>query len=525
MPETTPLLPDHAAPREPTRSPWHLALLSLPLAGLQVAWTVEFSAGSSFLLSLGLTKQLLALVWFAGPLMGICVQPCVGALSDDCRLSWGRRRPYLLGGMAVTVLSMMGLAWVRELAGGGARGAAVVGVYALNFGLNVVEAASRAFITDCAPRHQQEAANGMASRGIAVGSLVGFLAGCLNLATYLPFLGTSHFKVLCAVASALLALSILMSAGLISEADPNERYRSTEKSVGHRLWDTLRGLSPQIRTLFAVQALTCFAFFPVLFYGSVYVAEIYAAPYLRENPHMTPAELDALYEEGTRKGTVALAWNAVVMLISTVLAPALVTPTYDGMDTGSSVVSSSSSGTASGTYNEGPGVLASRDGIRTLRRLPAPRLTLKTAWIASLVLQAAALLAAPFVHSVDAAILLIAVLGYTWALSAWAPFAIIGAETHADPDGDPTHSDTGGGDGEAPMRDRVGAVLGIHNVVVCAAQAASTAVALGVFGALQKPRGQPGDASFAVLFGVSGVAGVLAVCFAGAIWEPGRGSR
>src|SRR5699024_6394263 len=103
--------------------------------------------------------------------------------------------------------------------------AAVLGVYALNFGLNVVEASSHAFITDCAPRHQQEAANGMASRSMAVGSLVGFLTGTVDLTAYLPFLGDSHFKVLCAIASALLSLTVLVSAGFVTEEDPGDRYR------------------------------------------------------------------------------------------------------------------------------------------------------------------------------------------------------------------------------------------------------------------------------------------------------------
>lgn len=530
MPETSPLLPNHSG--EPTRSRWYLILLALPLGGLQAAWSVEFSAGSSYLLSLGLSKQLLALVWFAGPLMGILVQPCVGALSDNCRLPWGRRRPYLLAGMVITVFSMMGLAWVRGLtgsvAGPGVTAAAVLGVYALNFGLNVVEASSHAFITDCAPRHQQEAANGMASRSMAVGSLVGFLTGTIDLTAYLPFLGDSHFKVLCAIASALLGLTVLVSAGFVAEEDPDDRYRvaAAEKPIGKRFWSTICGLSPQIGTLFAVQAFACFSFFPVLFYGSVYVAEIYAAPYLRENPHMTPSELDALYEEGTRKGTVALAWNAAVMLVSTVVAPALVMPTYDRAESGFSALSSSAA--SSETYNEEN--THGRAGVRSLPRLSKLRPTLKRAWIASLILQAAVLLTAPFVHSVDAAIVLVAVLGYTWALSAWAPFVIIGVETHATPSTRPasgassetlTSSLDRSSEVEVSMRDQVGVVLGIHNVVVCTAQAASTAASLGVFGAFQKPRGEPGDESFGLLFGISGAAGVLAVCFAARIQEPG----
>src|SRR5699024_4552409 len=129
------------------------------------------------------------------------------------------------------------------------------------------------------------------------------------------------------------------------------------------------------------------------------------------------------------------------------------------------------------------------DSTRRFSRLKVPPLTLKRAWIASLVLQAAALLSVPLIRSVEAAVVVIAMLGYPWALSAWAPFAIIGAETHAAPNlppfdsAGPTHSTPdvpallnsesldGNGNDSKSMRDRVGAVFGIHNVVVCVAQA------------------------------------------------------
>ena len=537
MRETNPLLPNYNPSHEPTRTQAYLLLLTLPIGGLQTAWSVEFSAGSSYLLTLGIPKPLLAPIWFAGPLMGILVQPYIGALSDACQVRWGRRRPYLLFGTGMTVLSMMGLAWVGELAAGWiVKAAAVVGVYALNCGLNVAEASIRALITDCAPKHQQEAANAMASRIISVGSLAGFLAGSLDLRTYLSFLGDSQFRVLCSLSSITLLVTVLVSAVFVTEEDPRLRSPASEKSVGVRLFSTLKVLSPQIKTLFTVQIFACFAFFPILFYGSVWVAEIYAAPYLKENPGMGKKELDALFEEGTRRGAKALAWNAAVMLFSTVLVPVVVTPTYDARS-GSSTPSSRSSTATSATLN-------ADDNTRRWSRLEIPPLTLKRAWISALVLQAAALLSAPLIRSVEAAIVVIAMLGYTWALNVWAPFAIIGAETHADPclpsdpagsvhSTDPTPgipalldsaSQYENGNEDKSMRNSVGAVFGIHNVVVCIAEAASSVLSLGIFALCHRERGVPGDTSFAVLLGVSGVAGVVAIWFAMGIRDgPGRG--
>ena len=135
-----------------TRSAWWLILLTISIGGLQIAWAVELSNGSPYLLSLGLSKSLMALVWIAGPLSGSLVQPYVGIRSDNCRISWGKRKPFMIGGSIGTIFSLLALAWVREFGRGflgifGADGdsegvktfiiiVAVILVYILDFAIN-----------------------------------------------------------------------------------------------------------------------------------------------------------------------------------------------------------------------------------------------------------------------------------------------------------------------------------------------------------------------------------------------------
>jgi solute carrier family 45 protein 1/2/4 len=135
-----------------TKSAWWLILLTMGIGGLQIAWAVELSNGSPYLLALGLSKSLIALVWIAGPLSGSLVQPYVGILSDNCRISWGKRKPFMISGTGATIISLLILAWVREIVGGflGLFGAdresdsvkdciiilAVIMVYILDFSIN-----------------------------------------------------------------------------------------------------------------------------------------------------------------------------------------------------------------------------------------------------------------------------------------------------------------------------------------------------------------------------------------------------
>ena len=101
-----------------SKSSWYLFLLVLSLGGLQIVWSVELSNGSPYLLSLGMSKSLLAFVWIAGPLSGALVQPYVGIRSDNCRISWGKRKPFMIAGGSATIVALLALAWTREMVAG-----------------------------------------------------------------------------------------------------------------------------------------------------------------------------------------------------------------------------------------------------------------------------------------------------------------------------------------------------------------------------------------------------------------------
>jgi MFS/sugar transport protein len=114
-----------------------------------------------YLLSLGLSKSLMALVWIAGPLSGSLVQPYIGIRSDNSRTPWGKRRPFMIAGGIATIISLLALAWTREFVRGimGIFGAepesravtnsiivvAVLFVYVLDFAINTGETKRQLF--------------------------------------------------------------------------------------------------------------------------------------------------------------------------------------------------------------------------------------------------------------------------------------------------------------------------------------------------------------------------------------------
>lgn len=67
------------------------------------------------LISVGLNKTATALAWLAGPVAGTFAQPYAGLRSDECLLSWGKRRPFILGGGMAIIVSLLSLAWAPDL--------------------------------------------------------------------------------------------------------------------------------------------------------------------------------------------------------------------------------------------------------------------------------------------------------------------------------------------------------------------------------------------------------------------------
>ncbi|PHH53475.1 General alpha-glucoside permease [Ceratocystis fimbriata CBS 114723] len=523
-----------------TKSVWYLILLTISIGGLQIAWSVELSNGSPYLLSLGLSKSLMALVWIAGPLSGTLVQPYVGMLSDNCRLPWGKRKPFMLGGTIATVASLLFLAWTKEIVmavlgglgfntdGSGAKNTiivvAVIGVYVLDFAINTVQAAIRAFIVDCAPAHQQEAANAMASRITGVGNIVGYLAGYVELQRYVPWLGSTQFQGLCAIASIFLASTVCLSIAVIPERDPRLDGKPPKARPGLisffiGLFHSIRRLPAQIKRVCLVQLFSWIGWFPFLFYTSSYIGELYVEPFLEENPNMSDQELEKLYEEATRIGTLALFVNSIVTLLTNVFLPFFIAPTYDKAPMGDDSCESKP--------------------MSALDKLRIRGFTLKRAWFISLVFFALTLLATLFVHSVKVATVLVGSIGFTWALTLWAPWAIISAEISRrdalirerklkqqelasqwfpfrTPQGlgnfDNTHSPELGLD-EAAEHDEAGVILGIHNMSIAAPQIIANITSSVIFSIWQKPRGTPGDRSMTYVFALGSIFVLIAAAF------------
>jgi solute carrier family 45 protein 1/2/4 len=332
----------------------------------------------------------------------------------------------------------------------------------------------------------------MASRVVGVGNILGYVAGFVDLPKYMWFLGRTQFEILCAIASISLGSTVAISMITIRERDPRREPPPPKGSSGliaffKLVFTSIRNLPPQTRKVCEVQFFAWVGFFPQLFYSSSYIGDIYVQPFLEANPNMTPDEIDKLYEKATRVGTFALLVYAITSLATNVLLPFFIAPSYDAERPRSSGASQKSYTTRLSRFMDA---------------LIIPGLTLRRAWLIAHLIFAGCMFSTLIVRSIAAATALIGIVGISWALTLWAPFAIISAEVSKRDALRRTRESQGE---DVPPEDQAGLILGIHNMAVAAPQILATIGSSIIFKFLQKPRGTPGDRSIAVVLACGGI--------------------
>jgi maltose/moltooligosaccharide transporter len=92
--------------KQPQLSFWQIWNLSFGFLGVQIGFALQNGNVSRILSDLGADLSSLSLFWLAAPIMGLIVQPIVGAASDRTWNRLGRRLPYILSGAVVASLCM-----------------------------------------------------------------------------------------------------------------------------------------------------------------------------------------------------------------------------------------------------------------------------------------------------------------------------------------------------------------------------------------------------------------------------------
>ena len=244
--------------------------------------------------SLGLKQPQIAVVFLAGPLCGMFVQPAFGIWSDRCQSAFGRRRPFIVFGAFFLILSQLGLAFAEELAQKilqyrhGERDGndspdssifAIVFTCLIFFAIQPIQGGLRALSVDVCPASQQGTANAWASRTSSLAGVVTYLSASLDLTRYLAFLGNTQFKILSMLASATVGIAAAFVCIYVVEEELCERNMHLKLDNDIRFHTRLTAstisipraisrLPKQVYTVYAAQFFAWMGWFPYLFYSS-----------------------------------------------------------------------------------------------------------------------------------------------------------------------------------------------------------------------------------------------------------------
>lgn len=174
-----------------------------------------------------------------------------------------------------------------------------------------------------------------------------------------------------------------------------------------------------------------------------------------------------LPEDAIRIGSFASLLFAIVALVTNLIVPFLVKSPPKNYE----------------TVGENPIRLSTS---RTI--LNRQRLSIRQAWIFAHIISATAMFSTFLVTSQTGAIVLVACVGLSWALTLWAPFAIIGAEIAV------RRRTLGTEDWERSSADGAGAIMGLHNTAISAPQILAALVCSVIFSIVQATGAQGGTA-------------------------------
>ncbi|KAG8959256.1 hypothetical protein FRC03_008241 [Tulasnella sp. 419] len=395
-----------------------MPLVTICMLGIQIVWSVEMGYASPYLLSLGLSKSLMSIVFLAGPLSGLVVQPLVGVLADQSKSRFGRRRPYIWGGISITLVAIILLGFTRTFSNiftaSGSKAndyltiaLAVFAIYCIDFAINAVQASDRALLVDLLPHTEQDQGNAWASRMHGVGSIAGFFIGNIDLPKVLPIFGRTELEILSVITCITLVLSHGITSVSITEkvlVQSTDQKKSGVFSIFRDIWINMRTLPWTVKQICIIQFFAWIGWFPMLFFSTVYVGQIYMRDKLASDPTLKNDQ--ALQDEATRAGSRALLEAAVLMFTGSILLPYVTVQsnlTYEPPKSGKS------------------GLLQ-----RFGEWFHPWKIHTSTLWAASQLLFSVLMLMTYFVSTTHSATLVIALTGCCSAVSAWVPFSLLG---------------------------------------------------------------------------------------------------
>lgn len=305
---------------------------ALGFLGLQFAWQMRIILSAPVTEGLGASPFIYGLIWLAGPFTGMVVQPLIGAISDNTKSRFGRRRPYLFMGALIAAIALWAFPNSANIAGflGHVFGfpipiwlglfVAAIMIWIIDACINIAQGPYRALIPDVVPQEQHSVANSFISLAIGLGSVIA--------AATAPFLQyVCHYQMSINAQFIMAALAFVLAMAwtciTIKEKDSRDLVVSTENIPVEKanFWNDLKEfflLSPQVSKICLMQFFTWIGMMcMMIFFTSYAIHTVYQIPDLTNMTTELQAKFSALQVTATNYSSICFAiFNLVCFLIA-----------------------------------------------------------------------------------------------------------------------------------------------------------------------------------------------------------------
>ena len=327
--------------KQPKLSFWQIWNMSFGFLGVQFGFALQNANASRILSNLGADMHSLSLFWLVAPIMGLMVQPIVGAASDKTWTRIGRRSPYILGGAIVSMLAMFLMPNAPFIVKAGGAAALIFGAVMLALmdgSFNVTFQPFRALVADMTPEEQRNVGYSVQSVLINVGAVIGsalpFILTAAGIKNEAPP-GEVASSVIWSfyIGGALLLASVLVTVFKTKEYPPEEfeafnNITKEDKEKKESFFKLLGNMPKAMKQLAIVQLFSWFPLFLMWVYATSAISQHYfGIPINFDSATETdPVLIKAYNEAGNWVGICFAAYSLFAALFS-ILMPSFIKKT------------------------------------------------------------------------------------------------------------------------------------------------------------------------------------------------------
>jgi maltose/moltooligosaccharide transporter len=304
----------------PRLNAWQIVNMNVGFFGIQFSFGLQQSNMSPIYRYLGADEASLPLLWLAGPVTGLIVQPIVGAMSDRTVSRWGRRTPYFLIGALLCSLGLLAMPFSPTL------WMAASLLWILDAANNITMEPYRAYVGDRLPPEQHAQGFLTQSAFTGLGQTLAYLAPSILVwfgmnkdavnANHIPHITIAAFLIGAFFSIATVLWSVRTTPELPLSAQEVERLKNLPRGLGPVFSEIRSAFADMPATMKQLAVMKLFQWYAMFCYWQYIVLSLSSALYGTTDPAS-----QGLRDAGLLNGQIGGFYNFVAFVAALAMVP------------------------------------------------------------------------------------------------------------------------------------------------------------------------------------------------------------